>query len=59
MANKLVIDWFDGLETTFESEARLAGLLGHGSTIGQAREFLIARLLKTILPTACTSAPAT
>jgi hypothetical protein len=50
MANKAVIDWFDGLEAVLHSEAQLSGLLAHGSTIGQAREFVVTRLLKTILP---------
>jgi hypothetical protein len=50
MANKAVVDWFDGLEGVLHSEAQLSGLLAHGSTIGQAREFVVTRLLKTILP---------
>jgi hypothetical protein len=50
MANKAVVDWFDGLEAVLHSEAQLSGLLAHGSTIGQAREFVVTRLLRTILP---------
>jgi hypothetical protein len=50
MANKLLLSWFDQLESVLEKEAQLVGLLDHSSTVGQAREFLVARLLKTILP---------
>ena len=51
MTNPTVVEWFDGLEAVLEKEASVTGLLAHSSTIGQAREFLVARLLKTILPT--------
>jgi hypothetical protein len=50
MANKAVVDWFDGLEDMLTTEAKLSGLLEHGSTIGQAREFVVTRILRTILP---------
>jgi hypothetical protein len=50
MVNKVVMDWFDGLEATLETESKLSGLLDHNPTIGQAREFLVRRVLKTILP---------
>ncbi len=50
MATKAVVDWFDGLEEVLATEAKLSGLLEHGSTIGQAREFVVTRILKTILP---------
>jgi hypothetical protein len=50
MANRLVVDWFDRLESVLEAEATLSGLLSHGSTVGQAREFLVTRVLRTILP---------
>ncbi len=50
MPNHATKDWFDRLETVLEAEANLSGLLNHGSTIGQAREFLVTRVLKTILP---------
>lgn len=50
MASKILIDWFDALEGTLEAETKVAGLLDHASTIGQAREFLVGRVLKTILP---------
>jgi hypothetical protein len=50
MTNKIVMQWFDGLEQTLETESRLSGLLDHNPTIGQAREFLVRRVLKTILP---------
>jgi hypothetical protein len=52
MGNKVVMDWFDGLEATLEIESKLSGLLDHNPTIGQAREFLVRRVLKTILPAA-------
>ena len=42
--------WFDGLEAVLEAESRLSGLLNHGPTVGQAWEFLVTRVLKTILP---------
>jgi hypothetical protein len=49
MVNKVVMEWFDGLEATLETESKLSGLLDHNPTIGQAREFLVRRVLKTIL----------
>jgi hypothetical protein len=52
MANKTVVEWFDRLEAVLQAEAKLSGLLDHGSTIGQAREFLVTRVLRTILPAA-------
>jgi hypothetical protein len=51
VANRVLINWFDGLEATLESESKLSGLLDHNPTIGQAREFLVRRVLKTLLPT--------
>ena len=51
MANNSVVEWFDQLEAVLQAEAKLSGLLEHGSTIGQAREFLVSRVLRTILPT--------
>ncbi len=42
--------WFDQLEATLLQEAKQAGLLEHGTLIGTAREFLIKRVLKSILP---------
>jgi hypothetical protein len=51
VANKALVEWFDSLEAVLEAEARLSGLFEHGSTIGQAREFLVTRVLKTVLPT--------
>jgi hypothetical protein len=50
MSNKVIAEWLDGLERILESEAKLSGLLESGATIGQAREFLVRRVLKTILP---------
>jgi hypothetical protein len=42
--------WFDQLEGVLHAEAELAGLLGHGTMIGSAREFFVTRVLKTVLP---------
>ena len=50
MSTTVIADWFDGLEAVLETESKLSGLLDHGPTIGQAREFLVARVLKTLLP---------
>ena len=50
MPNKTIADWFDQLESVLQAEAELSGLLSHGSTIGQAREFLVSRVLSTFLP---------
>jgi hypothetical protein len=52
MANKAVIDWFDGLEAVLEAELKLSGLLDHNPTTGQAREFLVTRVLKPYCPPA-------
>jgi hypothetical protein len=38
------------LETIIDHEARLAGLLEHGTSIGHAREFFVRRVLRSILP---------
>jgi hypothetical protein len=50
MAKTTIADWLDRLESALEAEARLSGLFDHATTTGQAREFLVARVLKTILP---------
>jgi uncharacterized protein DUF6602 len=50
MTAKVVMDWFDRLEAVLEAESQLSGLLDHSPTVGQAREFVVARVLKTILP---------
>lgn len=42
--------WLDQLETIIYHEARLAGLLEHGSSVGEAREFFVRRMLRSILP---------
>jgi hypothetical protein len=42
--------WFDHFEPTLAHEAEQAGLLEHSSMVGSAREFLIKRVLKSILP---------
>lgn len=52
MSTRALINWFDRQETVLAEEAKLAGLLSHNTTIGQAREFLISRFLKSILPPA-------
>ena len=44
------IRWFDHFETTMESEAEQAGLLEHSSIVGSAREFIVKRTLRSILP---------
>ena len=44
--------WFDRLELALRQEAELAGLLEHGPTIGDGREFIVRRALKTFLPPA-------
>jgi hypothetical protein len=51
MAANALVQWFDALETALEADSKLCGLLSHSSTVGQAREFVIARVLRTILPT--------
>lgn len=43
-------NWFDTLERVLEIEARQAGLLEHNVMIGSAREFLVKRALKSVLP---------
>lgn len=50
MTTNALLDWFDQLETVLEEEAKLCGLLNHSATVGQAREFLVARVLRSILP---------
>lgn len=42
--------WFNCLERILHEEAELSGLLGHGTMTGNAREFLVNRVLKTVLP---------
>jgi hypothetical protein len=44
--------WFDRLETVLREEAQLAGLLGHGGLIGSGREFMVRRVLRSVLPPA-------
>jgi hypothetical protein len=51
MASPVLVNWFDGMESVLEAEAKVAGLLDHASTIGQAREFLVTRVLRALLPT--------
>jgi hypothetical protein len=50
MANNALVQWFDALESALEADSNLCGLLSHNPTIGQAREFVVARILRTILP---------
>lgn len=49
-AAKFTKAWFDKLEEGLHADARLAGLLGHGTMIGNAREFFISRVLRSVLP---------
>lgn len=42
--------WFDNLENQLEQEAELAGLFEHPTLTGSAREFLVKRVLKSVLP---------
>jgi hypothetical protein len=42
--------WFDRLQSVLHEEAKLAGLLGHGTLIGNARELFVQRILKSFLP---------
>lgn len=42
--------WFDQHERQLHEEAKLAGLLQHGTMIGNAREFFIRRVLRSFLP---------
>lgn len=50
MSSKNVRDWFDKLDAVLTAEAQLAGLLGHGTMIGDAREFLVSKVLRSFLP---------
>lgn len=50
MRGTALLDWFDGLERVLQEQSSLSGLLDHGSTVGQAREFVVTRILETILP---------
>lgn len=52
MGNRVLRNWFDGLEQSLRGDAALAGLLGHGTLIGNAREFFVRRVLRTVLPPA-------
>jgi hypothetical protein len=42
--------WLNGLEGVLHKEAELAGLLEHGTMVGSAREFLVSRALRSVLP---------
>lgn len=44
------VRWFDHFETTLGYEADQAGLLEHSSLVGSAREFIVKRVLRSILP---------
>lgn len=46
----IVKNWLNKLEPVLEAEAELAGLLGHGAMIGNAREFVVTRVLRSVLP---------
>ena len=47
---KVIANWLDSQDEIITAEASLAGLLEHGTAIGNAREFFINRVLRTILP---------
>jgi hypothetical protein len=49
-ATDVTRQWFDQLEKVLHAEAELAGLLGHGTIIGSAREFFVTRILRSVLP---------
>lgn len=51
-ANEVTRQWFDKLEQVLHADADLAGLLGHGTLIGDAREFFVSRILRSVLPPA-------
>lgn len=42
--------WFDHLEKSLRAEGQQAGLFEHSTMIGNAREFLVQRVLRSILP---------
>jgi hypothetical protein len=46
----IVKKWFDHLETQLQAEAEHAGLIGHNTSMGDAREFVVKRVLSTFLP---------
>lgn len=50
MTNKTILSWLDGLEGMLAAEAAVSGLFEHGTMIGQAREFLVSRVLRSVLP---------
>jgi len=47
---QLVKEWFDGLERQLTEEAHHAGLLGHATMTGNAREFFVRHVLQSFLP---------
>lgn len=49
---QLVKRWFDELERQLTEEAQHAGLLGHSSMTGNAREFFVRRVLRSFMPSA-------
>lgn len=51
-AIETVKEWYDRLETAALAKAEIAGLLGHRTSIGKAREVLVEDVLKTFLPDA-------
>lgn len=51
---QVVKQWFDQLERQLHEDARLAGLLQHGTMMGNAREFFIRRVLRSFLPPSVT-----
>jgi hypothetical protein len=47
---QLVKAWFENLERRLTEEAKHAGLLGHPTLTGNAREFFVRQVLSTFLP---------
>jgi hypothetical protein len=43
-----VKDWYDHLELVLVESAKLSGLYDHNGTIGDAREFFVRRVLRSM-----------
>ncbi len=51
MSSQIVRGWFDRLDAVLTAEAKMAGLLGHGTMIGEVvGEFFVSRVLRSFLP---------
>lgn len=51
-AGPVAQNWFDQLESRLVEDARVAGLLEHGASVGAAREFSVESVLRSFLPPA-------